>query len=344
MKSEKKILSVLDGNVDFPPPFWMMRQAGRYLPEYRKLRATSPDFLKFCFTPELATEVTLQPIRRFGMDAAIIFSDILVIPYALGIEVSFQPGEGPVLTAIRDHKAIPVFQREILRKILMPVTHALKAVKNQLSGTTALIGFCGAPWTVACYMVEGGSSRDFTQTREWAYRKPEEFSLLIDVIVDASVEYLDMQIEAGAEVIQLFDSWAGVLPPEEFSQWVIAPTRKIVQALRSRHPHIPIMGFPKGAGILYKDYAQQTEIDAVSIDMYVPLAWAKKNLSPHVTVQGNLDPTLLAADEKKAVAETKKIIAMFQETPFIFNLGHGILPHTPVEHVAAVCETLHNIR
>ena len=330
--SEKPFLRVLRGNTARVPPVWLMRQAGRYLPEYRALRARAPDFLTFCLTPELATEATLQPIRRFGFDAAILFADILIVPHALGQQVGFREGEGPVLQPLG--KLQP---GEVERRVA-PVWETVRRVAAALPEEVVLIGFAGAPWTVATYMVEGGSSRDFARVKHFAFAEPATFALLIGAIVEATVTYLSGQIEAGAEVVQLFDSWAGVLPETEFRRWVIEPTQQITAALKARHPGIPIIGFPRGAGALYEAYARESGVDAVSLDPTVPLGWAREHLQARMPVQGNLDPMLLVVGGAPMEQAVQRIREELGRGPLVFNLGHGILPQTPPEHVAALVE------
>ena len=313
-----------------------MRQAGRYLPEYRALRAEVPDFLTLCFTPDLASEVTLQPIIRYAMDGAILFSDILVIPHALGQSVSFVPGKGPVLAALSQERDIPVFDADRLDETIGAVYQTVGQVKKRLPAACTLIGFCGGPWTVATYMVEGGSSRDFQKTKTWAFREPQSFGRLIDVICDASIAYLSGQIEAGADAIKIFDSWAGVLPPADFAKWVIAPTSRIVTTLRARYPHVPIIGFPRGAGAQYVDYLAQTGVQGIAIDSAVPPAWAATQLQGAAAVQGNLDPIHLLAGGDGMDREIASIRDALGKGRFIFNLGHGVVPQTPPEHVAAL--------
>ncbi len=318
------------------PPFWFMRQAGRYLPEYREIRSKAGSFLNLCYNPELAAEVTLQPIRRFDMDAAIIFSDILVIPHAMGVDVRFESGEGPKLSVTRDMRSAEALHNDI--KKLKLVSEALEITRSRLDKEKSLIGFCGAPWTVACYMVEGKGSRDYEFVREFALKEDKIFSLIIDKIVNASADYLSMQVEAGADIVQIFDSWAGVLSVAEYQKWVIKPTKKLIRLLKSRHPQVPVIGFPRGSGVKYLDYVSETDTDVIGIDTQTPLVWAGKALER--LLQGNLDPVLLASDKKGAVEETKRIIENMKGIPFIFNLGHGILKDTPVENVEAVCEAI----
>ena len=334
--STKPLLDCLNGQTQAVPPVWLMRQAGRYLPEYRALRTEALDFLTLCFTPDLASEVTLQPIIRYAMDGAILFSDILVIPYALGQSVSFVPGKGPVLAALSHERDIPVFDADRLDKTIRAVYQTVSQVKKRLPAACTLIGFCGGPWTVATYMIEGGSSRDFQQTKTWAFREPRSFSRLIDVICDASIAYLSGQIEAGADAIKIFDSWAGVLPPADFAKWVIVPTVRIVTTLRDQYPHVPIIGFPRGAGAQYVDYLAQTGVQGIAIDSGVPPAWAATQLQGAAAVQGNLDPIHLLAGGDTMEREIATIRDALGKGRFIFNLGHGVVPQTPPEHVAAL--------
>lgn len=315
-----------------------MRQAGRYLPEYREVRKTAGSFLELCYTPELATEVTLQPIRRYGFDAAILFSDILVIPDALGQPVAFREGEGPVLDPITTTEGLVSLRREGFLERLSPVLETVDRVRTALPDEVALIGFCGAPWTVATYMVGGRGSPDQAAARSWAYRDEAGFGRLIDLLVEVSTDYLCAQIEAGAQAVQIFDSWAGALPDDAFRRWCLEPARTLVAAVKARHPTIPVIGFPRAAGPLYKDYAAETGVDAVGCDTSLPLAWIAEELQPHVAVQGNLDPLLLVAGGEALDNRVRKILAVLGGGPFIFNLGHGIVPQTPPEHVARLVE------
>lgn len=336
----KLFITTLQGTKPGRPPFWYMRQAGRYLPEYRELRATAKHFLDLCFTPEKAAEVTVQPVRRFGMDAAILFSDILVIPHALGQHVAFVEGEGPKLKALEDPSEIVLLSPDAVEERLAPVFDTVRRVRAELPPATALIGFAGSPWTVACYMLEGGGSRDFQTARRFAIAHPEAFRALIKLIVEASYRYLSEQIRAGAEAIQLFDSWAAIATEAEFREHIIAPTRTLVARLKAAFPAIPIIGFPRGAGALLADYARETGVDAVSVDFSTPLAWAASNIPPHVVLQGNLDPVLLAENIELALKQAGRICDAWGGRPFIFNLGHGMLPHTPPEHVARLSDYL----
>lgn len=332
----KPFLRALAGEVQRVPPIWLMRQAGRYLPEYRALRAEAGSFLDLCYNPAHAAEVTLQPIRRFGFDAAIIFADILLIPQALGQDLRFAEGEGPILAPIRDAKALSALTLEGLHKRLEPIYETVSRVHGSLDDQTALIGFAGAPWTVATYMVEGGGSRNFEHTKVWAFRDPAGFAALIDLIVEATIAYLSRQIDAGAEAIQLFDTWAGVLPETAFARWSIEPTHRIVAALRARYPAIPVIGFPRGAGVGLQDYAARTGVQGVGLDSAVPLSWAQRAVQSQCTVQGNLDPLMVVAGGTAMTNEARRIVSAFKAGPFVFNLGHGILPQTPPEHVAAL--------
>jgi len=341
--ASKSLLRVLAGEALAPPPFWLMRQAGRYLPEYRALRARARGFLDLCFTPELAVEATLQPIRRFGMDAAILFSDILVVPHALGQAVDFREGEGPVLEPVRTEEAVTALEAEGTTERLTPVYEAVRQVKERLPRETALIGFAGAPWTVATYMVEGGTSRDFARTKSWAFAEPEGFGALIGKITDATVAHLSAQIEAGADAVQLFDSWAGALDEQGFRAYVIAPTRSIVAELKKRHPGTPVIGFPRGAGLMYRAYAGETGVSALGLDTSVPPMIARKTLQSLMPVQGNLDPAVLLAGGARLDEAVVALVACFRDGPYIFNLGHGVLPDTPVAHVARVVELLRRV-
>jgi uroporphyrinogen decarboxylase len=334
----KPVLRALAGERLEAPPFWLMRQAGRYLPEYRELRKGAASFLEFCLSPDRAVEATLQPIRRFGMDAAILFCDILVVPHALGWQVEFREGEGPVLAKLTRREELEGLELGGVGERLAPVYETVRRVASNLPPETALIGFAGGPWTVATYMVEGGSSRDFFTVKRWACSDPEGFAILIDRLVEATILHLAAQIEAGADVVQIFESWAGVLDAASFRRWVIAPTRRIVDALRARFPDARIIGFPRGAGLMYRAYVIETAVSAVGLDSMVPCSIARTTLQATVPVQGNLDPMLLAlggAAMEQAIAE---IVQTFKNGPFIFNLGHGVLPETPVENVARLAE------
>jgi uroporphyrinogen decarboxylase len=331
--SVDSFLSALKGNAVSPPPIWLMRQAGRYLPEYREIRTKVRSFLDLCLNPELAAEVTLQPIKRFGFDAAIVFSDILIIPYALGQKVEFVEGEGPRLEPINNVDALNQLDARAAEARLTPVYETVDRVVAALAGNVPLIGFCGAPYTVATYMVGGGASKDQAETRLWAYRQPEEFRRLIDLLVETSSRYLLGQVKAGASALQIFDSWAGSLPEDEFARWCIAPTKTLVDRVKAEAPDIPIIGFPRGCGPLSRRYAEVTGIDAIGCDQGLPLDWIKDHLQDLVTVQGNLDPVLLVAGGRRLDERVGAILAALSPRPFVFNLGHGILPETPIAHV-----------
>jgi uroporphyrinogen decarboxylase len=318
-----------------------MRQAGRYLPEYRAVRERVDSFFDLCLSPDLAVEVSLQPVHRFGLDAAIIFSDILVVPYGLGQRVTFEEGQGPLLEPIRHIDQLKALSLARLEQVSRPVAHAVRGVRRQLSEQTALIGFAGAPWTVASYMVEGRSSRDFEIAKTWAYREPQSFGLLIALLVDATTGFLLQQIEAGAELLQIFDSWAGVLPPRALERWSLEPTSEIVRRVKAVRPDIPIIVFPRGVGASFVRYAAACGCDGLSIDTVVSPAWAAKELQPGVTVQGNLDPMLLVVGNGPMEEAASEILDQLGGGPFIFNLGHGILPQTDPEHVAALCQFVH---
>ena len=331
--TDKPILRVLAGETLATPPVWMMRQAGRYLPEYRALRVKAKNFLNFCYTPELATEATLQPIQRFGFDAAILFSDILVIPDALGQGVRFEEGEGPRLDPISDAAGLSRLASELDLERLAPVLETVRLVKAALPDQVALLGFCGAPFTVATYMIAGRGTPDQAPARLMAYRDPEGFARLIDLLVGASITYLSAQIEAGADAVQIFDSWAGILPTAEFRRWAIEPVGRIVEGVRRRHPAARIIGFPRGAGSQYLAYAAALPVDAIGLDWSVDPAWASQTVQKLKPVQGNLDPLALVAGGSALDDSVERILAGFGGQPFIFNLGHGIVPETPIAHV-----------
>lgn len=334
----KPLLRALSGEKLDRPPWWLMRQAGRYLPEYRALRAQARDFVDFCLTPALASEATLQPVRRYGMDAAIVFADILLVPRALGQQVEFGE-DGPVFEPIVEHAGI-VGLRPAVVSSLEPVYETVRRSRAALPPETALIGFAGSPWTVATYMVEGGSSRDFRRVKAWAYRDPDGFAALIELIAEATLAYLSGQIMAGADAVQLFDSWAGVLSEAGFERWVIDPTRRIAARLKEAFPAVPLIGFPRGAGFLYPRYAAESGVDAVGIDSAVPPILARERLQNRVAVQGNLDPVALLVGGMALRQEVGRIRGALAGGPFIFNLGHGVLPQTPPENVAALARLL----
>jgi len=333
-----KILRALSGEACHPPPIWLMRQAGRYLPEYREVRSGAGSFLDLCYNPELASRVTLQPIERFGFDAAILFSDILVVPDALGQKVSFVQNEGPVLEPVENREALKALSREGFLDHLAPIFETVKLVRAALDPSIALIGFCGAPWTVATYMVGGRGSPYQAAARSFAYADPQGFQELIDLLVDVSVDYLLAQVSAGAQALQIFDSWAGNLPEGEFGRWCVSPAKQIVSGVRAKAPDVPIIGFPRGVGPLYLRYAKETGIDAISCDTSLPLGFIKGELQPNLAVQGNLDPLLLVSGGVALDRRIDEILEVLGDGPFIFNLGHGIVPQTPPEHVARLIE------
>jgi uroporphyrinogen decarboxylase len=314
-------------------PVWLMRQAGRYLPEYRAIRQQVEGFLNLCFDAKLAAEVTLQPIRRFGFDAAILFCDILVVPHALGQRVTFEAGEGPQLDALKDPFALRQLRQELDHELLAPVYETIDRVRGELPGGVALLGFCGAPWTVATYMIAGCGTPDQRPARMFAYQHPDAFAKLIDLLVEASTDYLVRQFEAGVDAVQIFDSWAGVLPAGEFRKWCIEPTRRIVAGIRERFPDAKIIGFPRGAGTELEDFVSAVPVDAVGLDWMVELGFARDRLQQHRAVQGNLDPLALVVGGSVLDRAIDAILEAFRHGPFIFNLGHGVLPETPTAHV-----------
>lgn len=336
--SSGKFLETLAGRRFATPPVWLMRQAGRYLPEYRAVRATTRSFLEFCYTPDKAVEVTLQPIRRFGFDAAIIFSDILVVPDALGQKVWFEEGEGPKLEALTDPVQFGQLSRARLADHLAPVYEAIRQTRAALPRETALLGFAGAPFTLACYMIEGSGSRDFAKVKKWAYGHPESFGLLIDLLVESVVDHLSNQVEAGADGVQLFDSWAGVLPEEQLFRWSLDPLVRIAKGVRERHPDLPILAFPRAVGPAALMYRRPDSFSALSIDTGIGAHWAAKELQPHICVQGNLDPIMLVTGGAALECEARRILDKLGHGSFIFNLGHGVVPQTPPEHVAQLVE------
>lgn len=340
--TSKGLLQALCGQRTEQTPIWLMRQAGRYLPEYREIRSRVSDFLELCYTPSLATEVTLQPVRRFELDAAILFSDILVVPHALGQGVHFAEGEGPVLEAIKDEAALAGLDVTQLRSRLAPVYETVERSAAALRGSpTTLIGFAGAPWTVASYMVEGGATRDFAQAKRWAFERPELFERLVDLLVEATASHLIAQANAGAEALQIFESWAGVLAEREFDRWCVQPIRQIVQRVRAAHPRVPIIGFPRAAGLGYLRFVQHTGVQAVGLDPGVPLQWAAAELQPLCTLQGNLDPVCLMVGGQSMDAAAWAILESWGAGARVFNLGHGVLPATPPNHVGRLVDLVH---
>ena len=337
---EKPMLLTLLGECQTAIPFWFMRQAGRYLPEYRAIRAKAGSFLDLCYSPDLAVEVSLQPIRRFGMDGVIMFSDILVVPEALGIGLRYIEGEGPKLEIIRQRHPLPRYEKETFLCRLAPVFETLKRLSANAPKATTLIGFAGAPWTVASYMIEGGSSKDFSKSKAWAFEEPGSFDAVIKLLVDATSDYLLAQIEAGAECVQIFDSWAGVLPEAALQRWSLLPISEMAKRVREKHPDTPIIVFPRGVGPCYEMFARDPNITAISLDSTVPLAWAAKVLQPHAVLQGNLDPLYLVSGGATMREEANRILETLRSGPFIFNLGHGIVPQTPPQHVGELAQLI----
>lgn len=330
--SRKPLLAVLGGERRDPPPLWMMRQAGRYLPEYRRLREDKGSFVDLVYDSDSAADVTLQPLERFpGLDAAILFSDILIVPFAIGQNLSFVAGEGPRLTPPLTSSSLDQLTPFLAR--LEPIYETVRKVKQRLAPDKALIGFAGSPWTVATYMIAGQGSRDQAEARTLAYRDPGQFADIVARIEAVTFDYLSGQAAAGAEALQLFDSWSGSLAPAEFERWVIAPTARLVERLRAKHPEVPVIGFPKGAGGKLGAYARETKVSAIGLDETVDPLWAAKELPKRLPVQGNLDPLALRAGGEALYSGTQRILDVFAERPHIFNLGHGILPDTPIDQV-----------
>jgi len=334
----KRLLAALNRETVDRPPIWLMRQAGRYLPEYRAVRAKVGGFLELCYDPGLAAEVTLQPLRRFALDAAIIFSDILVIPHALGQNVAFREGEGPVLEAIGGEAEIARLDGADLGARLAPVYEAIRRVRAELDAERALIGFAGAPWTIATYMVEGGTSREFAAVKGWALARPDSFAPLIGLLERAIADHLIAQVEAGAEVLQIFDSWAGALPEGAFDRWCVEPIGRIVARVKAAAPAVPIVVFPRLAGTRYEAFAAMEGVSAVSLDQTAARSWAADRLQPRVAIQGNMDPVYLAAGGEAMEREAENILRAFGGGPFVFNLGHGVMQATPPENVGALCD------
>lgn len=329
--SNKPLLTVMNGGKADILPIWLMRQAGRYLPEYRALRADKGGFLDLVYDADAAAEVTLQPIRRFGFDGAILFSDILIVPHALGQDLRFVAGEGPRLSPTLVDASLKAL--EAVPDRLEAIYRTVEKVAQALPPTTAFLGFAGSPWTVATYMVAGQGSREQAEARRMAYRDPNAFQEIIDAIATMTVDYLSGQVDSGVEAVQLFDSWSGSLSPTQFEKWVIAPTVRIVSEFKSRHPNVPVIGFPKGAGGKLIAYARETGVDAIGLDETVDPRWAAAELPKDLPVQGNLDPLALIAGGEALAKAVQDIISAFQDRPHVFNLGHGILQDTPIEHV-----------
>lgn len=342
--AQRRFLKPFSGEAINPPPIWLMRQAGRYLPEYRATRKEAGSFLDLCYNPALAAEVTLQPIRRYGFDASILFSDILVVPDALGQRVTFAEGEGPRLDPIREVAGLSRLSLSNTGEKFGRVCETVSRLRQDLPRETTLIGFCGAPWTVATYMVEGRGSTDQGEARGWAYRDPAGFAQLIDILTEASIVYLTEQIKAGADVIQIFDSWAGSLAENQFQQWVVLPTARIVNALKSAYPHVPVIGFPRGAASQLAHFVEGTNVDGVSCDTSCPLGVMQTVAARGVVAQGNLDPLLLVAGGEALDRRVDEILDAMRGRSFVFNLGHGIVPETPPEHVAQLVERVRRSR
>ena len=341
MPETKKLLKALAGESQKTPPVWIMRQAGRYLPEYRELRATAGGFLDLCYNPEFATEVTLQPIRRFGFDAAILFADILLVPQALGMKLWFETGEGPRLEPVTNLAEInnlkPVDE---IHETLSPVYETVSRLSEALPSETTLIGFAGAPWTVATYMVAGRGTPDQGPARRLMYQDPAAFQRLIDIITDATIEYLARQVEAGAEVVKLFDSWAGALSGSTFGQYALKPAVKIATELKKRFPNLKFIGFPRGAGGGYIEFADTGVFDGLALDSSVPATWARDNLQNKVAVQGNLDPMMMITGGDMLVSETQRLLDILGSGPYIFNLGHGITPEGKPENIEKMLKVI----
>jgi uroporphyrinogen decarboxylase len=339
----KKLIESLRGKTFTVPPIWLMRQAGRYLPEYRNTRKHAGGFLELCFNSDLATEVTLQPIRRYNFDASILFADILLLPKALGMELWFEPGEGPRLNSISDgFKINSLKDIDDIHETLSPIYKTVSNLASELPSETTLIGFAGAPWTVATYMIAGKGSKDHAISKEYMYKYKTEFNKLIDILTLSTVEYLSKQIQAGAEVVKIFDSWAGALYGTKMCEYSLKPLIKIAKKLKARHPNIPIILFPRGVGAGFLEFVNYEEIDGLAIDNSVPVNWAKENLQVKKTVQGNLDPILLVTGGDELKIECKKILEVLSSGPYIFNLGHGITPEANPYNVDKLIEYIRN--
>lgn len=342
MAGKRVVLDVLNGETVFPPPIWMMRQAGRYLPEYREVRKKAGSFLDLCYNPDLAVEVTLQPIRRFGFDASILFSDILVVPHALRRDLRFEEGRGPLMTPIAENE-IAELTDDGFHAVLAPVYETVRRLRMALPAETTLLGFCGGPWTVATYMIAGHGTPDQAPARLFAYRHPESFARLLDLLADCSAAYLIRQIEAGADAVQIFDSWSGVLDEASFEAHCIRPVARIVSKVCAAYPAVPIIGFPKGAGSLYGGYREKTGVTALGLDWSVPWSQAVE-LQRHGAVQGNLDPLRLVAGGKALSEGVDRILETLGGGPLVFNLGHGITPEAPIENVEAMVARVRGAR
>ncbi len=342
MEARKPLLRVLAGTAIWPPPVWLMRQAGRYLPEYRALRARARDFLGFCITPELAIEASLQPIRRFDLDAAILFSDILVLPWALGRPVVFEENVGPVLPPLRDRAGVDGLDSARLLEAIQPVLETIRGVRAALPPEVALVGFSGAPFTLACYLVDGRGG-EFRAARRMAREESELFYLLVERLTDAAIPYLAAQAEAGADALMLFDSWAGLLPPSLFHRFVIGPTARIAAAIKARFPVLPLIGFPRLSGLMIEPYARLGKVDAVGLDSVADPTLVASLIPAGIAVQGNLDPVSLLCGGRALREEAISIAMAFRGRPHVFNLGHGVLPETPPEHVGELLQALRSL-
>ena len=340
--THKPLLATVLGQKQERPPIWIMRQAGRYLPEYRAVRAETKNFLELCYSPDLATEVTLQPLRRFDLDAAILFSDILVVPDALGQSVRFAQGEGPILQPVDETTIARLGKEKAPLEHLAPVLETVRRLRSALPPEKTLIGFCGSPWTVATYMIGGRGSTDQAAARLFALRHPQAFAQLTDTLVQTSIDYLVAQLQAGADVVQLFESWALNLDDAAFAERVIEPNRRIVEGIRARIPNAPIIGFPRGAAGNLARYAAETGVNALGLDYATPLSFAREHLPSSLPVQGNLDPLRLVAGGSQLDERADAIIDAFADRPHIFNLGHGIVPETPIEHVSRLVDRVKN--
>lgn len=334
-------MRTIAGEAIDPPPIWIMRQAGRYLPEYRDLRQKAGSFLDLCLTPELAAEVTLQPIRRFDFDAAILFSDILVVPYALGQSVIYENGRGPLLGALEDFRSL---QLDAVEERLAPIYETVRQVRQALLPEKALIGFCGAPWTVATYMVAGEGSTDQVKARQLSLENPDRFQVLIDILVEASARYLAKQAEAGADVLKIFDTWAGTLDDDGFDRWCIQPTRRIIELLRAAGVKAPIIGFPRSAAARLGAFAAGTGVDAVAVDWMTPMTLARELVPAPIALQGNLDPLRLVVGGQALDDGVDAILKAMQGRTHIFNLGHGITPDTPIANVERLVDRVRGVR
>lgn len=339
---QKPLLRALRGEAVWPPPMWLMRQAGRFLPEFRAMREKA-DFLTRCMTPGIAVELTLQPIRRYQMDGAILFSDILILPWALGQSLRFEEGRGPILTPIRTKEDLDALDENRVLEATAPVREALRRLTTELPEHTTLLGFAGSPFTVSCYMVEGGGSRDFMHTRQLMQKDPALYDRLIELLVTNTAKMLCGQIEAGAEAVMLFDSWSGLLPPEEFRRYVIEPTRRIVEEIHRHHPDTPVIGFPRLGGVMVAEYAEKTGVQTLALDTSADMTKVAGMVPDTLPLQGNLDPMTVLNGGDKLVKEARRIRDSMKGRPHVFNLGHGVMKQTPPEHVALLVDTIRDV-